>query len=676
MSVVAASQPQKNYLVDKKPYFKHFYPKDVAILAVRSAAMQGLMVFNAYVASLDLEDSDLEDSSEDEFEDVDAVANEKEEFVAPSMEVFSITSAKSFGKSLSITTYVRSLEEVALRLFRPQIVSKLIKDISKSATRKYVRTSSRLTAAALMIKTGVRANMLSHLAIFLVEETQQIVVILYRRFVSRKGGKKSKNNLRSIEEGNQSSGNEEEEDSLSTFISSMGRNASRSALAVITGGVGAAVGTVVRPGIGTMIGGTLGDTLGYTSTQEASTVLDVDSLESQFSQPPVVKIVKDSSPEIALPVSDSDSDEDQTKDKNTLSNEFQGQNNRKTTDDSVMVDVEHKEASSTNGFSSQNGNQQQHVLPPLRVLTQKIPIEERDYVDTSLFSPEVSRHAMEVAHRRAKAIANEVKEMVDLEGELGVVNKTKLSPAEAVGIISGAFANSLQRAKQIVKPGTKEYDLLSGSSPSANMAKLDDLDTDGDGLQLSPDASNSDGTHFRTPKIRPALKRISAYSSAALDPEEKTPSTKQQQKKGLQWHEDVLDADEEFYNDEGDGQETHSLMNSGDGDGSGNSNGSPRPQLLNYSSKNDGQLTPRSKKKRKKLVRSMMRRLTPREKEELYRQRPDLMIVPNWAQKYREELAGEDSTRWSTCLLALITALAVLLIVFVLLIVRQRAAAV
>ncbi|OWY90655.1 putative mitochondrial protein [Phytophthora megakarya] len=252
---------QKAYLplVDKKPFFKHFYPKDVAILAVRSAAMQGLMVFNAYVASLDLELSD-EESSEDEFE---AVEDEKEEFVAPSMEEFSITTAKSFGKSLSITTYVRSLEEVALRICRPQIVSKLIKDISKSSMRKYIRTRSRMTAAALMVKTGMRANVLSHLAIFLVEETQQLVIILYRRFVSRKGGKKAKKSLRAIEEGVQITDSDEEEDALSTFVSATGRNATRSALAVFTGGVGAAVGTMVRPGLGTMIGGTLGDTLGY-----------------------------------------------------------------------------------------------------------------------------------------------------------------------------------------------------------------------------------------------------------------------------------------------------------------------------------------------------------------------------------------------------------------------------
>ncbi|CAH0516695.1 unnamed protein product [Peronospora belbahrii] len=219
------------------------------------------MVLNAYVASLDLEVSDEEESSEDELEDIDAV--EKEEFVAPSMEEFSTASAQSFFKSLSITTYLRSLEEVALRLFRPQITSKLIKDISKSSMRKYARTSSKITSAALMIKTGMRANMLSHLAIFLVEETQQLVVILYRYFVSRKRGSKYKKNLRSIEEGIHSNGSGNEEDTISAFMSVTGLNASRSALAIITGGIGAAMGTAVRPGVGTFIGGTLGDSVAY-----------------------------------------------------------------------------------------------------------------------------------------------------------------------------------------------------------------------------------------------------------------------------------------------------------------------------------------------------------------------------------------------------------------------------
>uniref|UniRef100_M4B8T8 Uncharacterized protein n=1 Tax=Hyaloperonospora arabidopsidis (strain Emoy2) TaxID=559515 RepID=M4B8T8_HYAAE len=226
------------------------------------------MVMNAYMATLEIEVSDDEDeedigSSEDEFEDVVAIIKAKEEFVPPSIEEFSLASAKSFSKSLSITTCVRSLEEVALRYCRPQIVGKLIKDISKSAMRKYARTSSKLASAALMVKTGMRANVLSHIAIFLVEETQQLIYILYRRFVSRNNGYRSKKSLRSIEEGVQSTESDNEEDTLATFMSSTGLNASRSALAIITGGIGAAVGTAVRPGVGTMIGGTLGDSIAY-----------------------------------------------------------------------------------------------------------------------------------------------------------------------------------------------------------------------------------------------------------------------------------------------------------------------------------------------------------------------------------------------------------------------------
>lgn len=44
--------------------------------------------------------------------------------------------------------------------------------MSKSASRKYLRTSSRFAAASLMVKTGMRANILSHFAIFLVEEVR------------------------------------------------------------------------------------------------------------------------------------------------------------------------------------------------------------------------------------------------------------------------------------------------------------------------------------------------------------------------------------------------------------------------------------------------------------------------------------------------------------------------
>lgn len=48
--------------------------------------------------------------------------------------------------------------------------ARLLVDVSKSATRKFVRTQSKFTAAILMAKTGMRSNILGHIAIFLIEE--------------------------------------------------------------------------------------------------------------------------------------------------------------------------------------------------------------------------------------------------------------------------------------------------------------------------------------------------------------------------------------------------------------------------------------------------------------------------------------------------------------------------
>ncbi|CAI5736647.1 unnamed protein product [Hyaloperonospora brassicae] len=417
----------------------------------------------------------------------------------------------------------------------------------------------------------------------------------------------------------------------------------------------------------------------------SATVVDVDALESPFAES---FAGERRTKNAAIAVSVPDSREKCTTGSpdargSSPSESASGQGHGSRVEGHVAVNVETGHKDGAGGVDQNRSHHQQQqqrpVLPPLRVSTQTVLAEDRDYVDATLFSPEVSRHAMEVAHRRAKAIANEVKELMEVEVQVSSPPKVKLSPAEAVGIISGAFVSSLQRAKQLVKPETKEYDLLSGTSPLATMSKLDDLDTDGDGLQLSPEALQSNGKHFCSQKLRPALKRLSAYSTvAALEPDKRAlgaQSQKQKQmKKKIVWHEDVLDADEEFCEDDSSKQETRSLMN-GDDDAVSAGSGSPPPQLVNTSNTTSEHATPQGRKKRKKLVRSMMRRLTPREKEELYRERPDLMIVPNWAQKYREDLAGEDTSRWNTGLLGLIAGLTVLLLVFVFFIVRQRAAA-
>ncbi|DBA01764.1 TPA: hypothetical protein N0F65_010174 [Lagenidium giganteum] len=300
----------------------------------------------------------------------------------------------------------------------------------------------------------------------------------------------------------------------------------------------------------------------------------------------------------------------------------------------VIVNPRHKAAKSTSPSLP--------TLPSLRAPTTKIEIHEpvRDYVDPSLFSAEISRHSLDVAHRRAKALEMEVKEMAAVDAETTTAS-LKLSPSEAVSIIGSAFASSLGRVKKLVNGGAVEYDLLSAGSPSS---KMEDLDTDGDGLQLSPDA-NGNGKHFQTPSVKPALKRISAYSSI----ESESPSTRKP-RRGIQWHAEVLAEHAGFDEEDDCSGESASLMVNG------------------------GSSTAHKQSARKK-PKGMMRRLTPKEKEELYQQRPDLMIVPNWAQKYREELMEAESTRWSFWLVAIITTLVVLLVVLIILIAREKSAA-
>ncbi|DBA01765.1 TPA: hypothetical protein N0F65_010175 [Lagenidium giganteum] len=278
MSIVAHNS---KYLADKKPFFKHFYARDLTITAVRSVAIQGLMVFNGFVASLEFDETDDEDTaSEDEGLEMTKKKNkkkyeeeeEKKEFEFPTIDEFSATCTKSFFKSLSITTCLRSLEEVAIHFCQPKLVRKLIKDVSKSALRKYSRSASKAKAASLMLQTGMRANFLSHIAIFVIEETQQIVLILYKRFIgSCKSTNKKiapestaspKKNLRSKDCDKKDKKDKECSD-IELFLGITAKNATRCGLSVVTGGIGAAVGTLIRPGLGTVIGATIGDTISY-----------------------------------------------------------------------------------------------------------------------------------------------------------------------------------------------------------------------------------------------------------------------------------------------------------------------------------------------------------------------------------------------------------------------------
>lgn len=89
-------------------------------------------------------------------------------------------------------------------------------------------------------------------------QTHQLILILYRRFTAKPSAKKTTGkHLRT-------GADETSDDAEHTrFLEITLRNASRSGLAIVTGGVGAAIGTLIRPGLGTIIGGTIGDTIAY-----------------------------------------------------------------------------------------------------------------------------------------------------------------------------------------------------------------------------------------------------------------------------------------------------------------------------------------------------------------------------------------------------------------------------
>lgn len=294
-------------------------------------------------------------------------------------------------------------------------------------------------------------------------------------------------------------------------------------------------------------------------------------------------------------------------------------------------------------------------LPPLRGPTTKIEIHEpvSDYVDPSLFSPEISRHSYEIAHRRAKALEMELQELASSEEDLPS-SSANLTSKEAIGAARELMTRSWTRLRQLVGARSAQYDLLNGGSP---VSKMDDFDTDGDGLQISPDGqASSNGAkdaHFRANGVRPVLKRISAYSGIETEREAR------KAKRSIQWHADVLaeHGDDEEEDDLDAQGEEHTLMSS---------SGQSTPRRM---------ASPSMMKRKKAKSGGGMRRLTPREKEELYKQRPDLMIIPNWAQKYREEMLEAETTRWSLWLLMIIGGLGVLLVVLIILIIHEKATA-
>lgn len=123
---------RKHFVVDKKPFFQHFYPKDLAITAARSVVIQGLNVVNEYISTMDL--SDHENSDDSDKDDVD----ERTIFELPAARDFYVSCTKLFVKSLSISTCLRCAEVTCIRIFSVPTVSKLIKGMCISYERLHL----------------------------------------------------------------------------------------------------------------------------------------------------------------------------------------------------------------------------------------------------------------------------------------------------------------------------------------------------------------------------------------------------------------------------------------------------------------------------------------------------------------------------------------------------------
>lgn len=229
------------YLADQQAFSVHFRPKALLKTGVKSVVLCGLLVAVQYVE---------EELNEEDEEDDDQVSTTSQPLKGDveNYNDFVLKVSVHFIKTISITTTQRTLETLTLRFTSARFAGKLMKNVSKSALRKSARYGSSWKAACLMLKTGARSNMLAHFAIFLVEEAHQI----YRVIKAMMDAKKAKNEHERIAS----------EDAIQLWNATR-LNLIRCAASIVAGSMGAAVGTLIKPGKGTLYGALIGDSLAY-----------------------------------------------------------------------------------------------------------------------------------------------------------------------------------------------------------------------------------------------------------------------------------------------------------------------------------------------------------------------------------------------------------------------------
>jgi hypothetical protein len=110
----------------------HFHAQALALTAVKATLLQGCLVFNSFVESLEQEEDD--DSDDD---DMKEAKPDKPAFEKPTPYQFLIKVEHSFFKMVTNTTMLRSLEFVSLRIFDVRTAGKLMKDVTKVIRHYY-----------------------------------------------------------------------------------------------------------------------------------------------------------------------------------------------------------------------------------------------------------------------------------------------------------------------------------------------------------------------------------------------------------------------------------------------------------------------------------------------------------------------------------------------------------
>ena len=265
--MLARAQP-KNYLAEKKSAFGHLRPKGIVFYTAYSTVMWGERSLNCYVAMLKAEDAlhaeqDLLDErrtnhvianavpgaavAADPAQDWGALIAESQDAIASQEKLRKAAEAKYdtayaaltldafailFCKAVSCTSCRRALEDSVLRLgYSDRALSKLVKDVPKSAVRKLARTGSRLQTSAAIFRTALRGEALGCISVAIVEQLHFSIV-----FARKKGA---------------SAEVEKQGGAVAAYAKFTLRNTLRAAIAVAMSAVGASAGSAALPGYGT-----------------------------------------------------------------------------------------------------------------------------------------------------------------------------------------------------------------------------------------------------------------------------------------------------------------------------------------------------------------------------------------------------------------------------------------